>query len=85
MKTLAISTPSLVFLFWAVLILALALPIVALGAAANVSLDSGVISGTLDTGNGVLVGEVSFDTTTGEFTESHCLSTPGHTSGDICD
>ena len=54
-------------------------------AAANVSLDlnEGTLSGNLDTGNGVLIGEATLDLTNVEITESHCLDTKGHTSEDL--
>ena len=57
-----------------------------LATAANVSfdLDEETLSATLDTGNDVLIGEGTLDLTNGETTESHCLDTEGHTSGDLC-
>jgi len=83
MKTLSISTSIFVLLFWVALVLALVLPTFVF-AGATVTFDDGTVTGTLDTDNGVLVGEGSLDTTTGETTESHCLTTQGHTSGDLC-
>jgi len=53
-------------------------------AAADVTLEEGTLSATLDTGNGVLIGEGTLDLTNGGTTESHCLDTEGHTSGDLC-